>query len=206
MTHLDWDWRSAVFGPRLRALAQRFRLVRYDLRGCGLSDRDATPGTLDEAVLDLENVVDAAGLQRFALFAPSSGGGIAVRYAARHPERVTCLVTLGGFVRGALRRGTRSASPDSVRAMARLSEEGWGQDNDAFRQLMTSQLWPGATAQQMASFNHLQRTACSPSAAATLMLRLAATTPPTICRRCAARRWCCTARTTCATRSRRAAS
>ena len=66
------------------------------------------PATLDESVLDLEAVVDAAGLQRFALYAPSGGAAIAIRYAARHPQRVSQLITLGGFVRG-MRSGAASA-------------------------------------------------------------------------------------------------
>ncbi len=172
MTHLDWDWRSGVFGPLIQALSRRFRFVRYDGRGCGLSDRNVAPGTLDESVGDLEAVVDAAGLQRFALFGPSGGAAIAIRYAARHPERVSRLVLLGGFARGALRRAERSMSPETFGAMARLIEEGWGQDNPAFRQLITSLLWPGATAEQMQSFNHLQRVGCSPRAAAELLRRV----------------------------------
>jgi pimeloyl-ACP methyl ester carboxylesterase/DNA-binding winged helix-turn-helix (wHTH) protein len=172
MTHLDWDWRSGVFGPRIRALAQRYCLIRYDGRSYGLSQSDAQPGTLDESVLDLEAVVDAAGLRRFALFGPSGGAAIAVRYAARHPERVTQLVTMGGFVRGSQRRGEHSWPRDRFDAFARLLEDGWGQDNDAFRQLVTSMLWPGATAVEMQSFNHLQRIASPPRSAALLMRRI----------------------------------
>lgn len=89
MTHLDWDWRTASFGARIRAWARSFRLVRFDGRGTGLSDRSVMPGTLDESVADLAAVVDAAGLRRFALLGASNGGAIAIRYAARHPERVS---------------------------------------------------------------------------------------------------------------------
>jgi pimeloyl-ACP methyl ester carboxylesterase/DNA-binding winged helix-turn-helix (wHTH) protein len=173
MTHLDWDWRSGVYGPRIRALSQRFRLIRYDGRGYGLSDRDAPPGTLDACVMDLEAVVDAADLHRFALFGPSGAAAIAVRYAARHPERVSALVTLGGHVRGALRRGERSWSAERFEAFVRLIEDGWGQDNDAFRQMLTSMFWPGATLAQMQSFNQLQRVASSAPAAAALIRRIA---------------------------------
>lgn len=142
MTHLDWDWRSATFGPRLQALARRFRLVRYDGRGYGLSDWNVEPATLDQAVTDLESVVDAAGLERFALLGPSSGGAIAISYAARHPHRVSRLVLLGGLSRGALRRGKQSVSRENLEAMLRLIEDGWGQDNPAFRQMLTSLMWP----------------------------------------------------------------
>jgi DNA-binding winged helix-turn-helix (wHTH) protein len=64
MTHVEWDWRSAVFGDFLSRLSERSRLVRYDARGCGLSDRGVPTATLDDEVRDLEAVVDAAGLDR----------------------------------------------------------------------------------------------------------------------------------------------
>ena len=96
MTHLDWDWRSAVLGPYIRAMANAFRYVRYDSRGCGLSERHCSAGRIDDWLLDLEAVVEAEGLRRFALFGPSSGAATAARYAARHPERVSHLVIFAG--------------------------------------------------------------------------------------------------------------
>lgn len=169
MTHLDWDWRSDVYGPRIRRLSREFQFWRYDARGCGLSDPNVAQATLEEAVLDLKAVADAAELQRFALLAFSSGGAPAVRFAAQHPERVSRLVIMGGMVRGALRRGERSQSRDTVNAMLCLIADGWGRDNAASRQFITSMLWPSADLQQMRSFNHLQRVACSPGAAADLL-------------------------------------
>lgn len=95
------------------------------------------------------------------------------RPAARHPQRVTHLVLLGGFARGARRRGASSISPENFAALARLLEDGWAQDNSAFRQLMTSMFWPGANAEQMDSFNHLQRVSCPPKTAVALLRRIA---------------------------------
>ena len=168
MTHIDLDWQSAVYGPWIQRLSQRYTHVRYDARGCGLSERGTPPQNLDDEVRDLEAVVDAAGLDRFALYARSQGGGIAVRYAARHPERVTHVVTIGGFVRGSMRRRALALSVEAQEAFWKLIEEGWGQDNAAFRQLMTSRIFPGADTDQMRSFNALQRAACSPEVAAHL--------------------------------------
>ncbi|MEO8654317.1 MAG: alpha/beta fold hydrolase, partial [Ramlibacter sp.] len=74
MTHLEWDWQTPVWGPWLEALSARHHLYRYDSRGCGLSDRDIASITLDDLVADLEAVVDAAGLDRFALLGASQGG------------------------------------------------------------------------------------------------------------------------------------
>ena len=173
MTHLDWDWRSATLGPRIQALSRHHRLVRYDGRGYGLSDWGAEPGTLDDWVDDLETVVDAAGLQRFALLGASGGAPVSIRFAARHPQRVSRLVMLGGFARGLLQRGSGAGVVQTFEAMLRLLEDGWAQDNSAFRQLMTSMFWPGASAQQMDSFNQLQRVSCTPQRAVTLLRRIA---------------------------------
>ncbi len=166
MTHLDWDWQSAVYGPWIQGFSERYTHVRYDARGCGLSDRGTPPTCLDDDVRDLESVVDAAGLDRFALLGRSQGGAISARYAARHPDRVSHIVMLGGFVRGWRNRGALSESPENARAFWQLIKEGWGQDNAAFRQLMTSRMFPGASADQMQAFNQLQKAACTPEGAA----------------------------------------
>ena len=172
MTPLEWDWCNAVYGPWVQALSRRYRLVRYDGRGWGLSDQGAV-GTLDDWVHDLEAVVDAAHLARFALFGRSQGGAISVRYAARHPERVTHLVLEGAYARGARRRGDRSVPAAELNALCNLLEAGWGRDNPAFRQLITSFMFPAASAEQMQAFNEMQRVACSAEAAAQIQHAMA---------------------------------
>lgn len=167
MTHLEWDWQTPVWGPFLQALSAGYHLFRYDSRGCGLSDRDVASVELDDFVADLEAVADAARLERFALVGASQGGAVAIAYAARHPERVTHLVLIDAFSRGTLVRAPDRA--DMIEAMARLVEEGWGQDNPAFRQMFTSQFWPQATRAQADSFNEMQRLSCSPAYAARLV-------------------------------------
>ena len=68
LTHLEYDWESPVWNPFLRTMAERNRLIRYDARGNGLSDRDVADISFDAFVRDLESVVEAVGLQRFPLF------------------------------------------------------------------------------------------------------------------------------------------
>ena len=166
MTHLEWDWRSLVYGPWIDTLSRRFRLVRYDGRNWGLSDHGVAPATLERSVADMAAVAKEACLDRFALLGISGGGAISIRYAALHPERVTHLVLVGGCARGGLRRGAASISREHLDAFCQLVLEGWAQDNAAFRQIMTSQMYPGASAEEMCSFNHMQRMACSPQEAA----------------------------------------
>lgn len=169
MTHLDWDWQTPVWGPLIQALASRYRLYRYDARGCGLSDRDVPAIDLESLVTDLEAVVDGAKLERFALIGASQGGAAAIAYAARHPERVSRLVLLAAFSRGSLARQPGPAQHEMVDAMARLVLAGWGQGNPAFRQMFTSQFFPRATLEQAEAFNELQRLSCTPAHAERLV-------------------------------------
>lgn len=161
MTHLDWDWRTPIWGPWIQAWSAGHQLFRYDSRGSGLSDREVDSVTLEDHIDDLEAVVDSAGLDRFALVGASQGGAIAIGYAARHPHRVRAMVLLDAFARGALVRDP--GQREVVEAMARLVGEGWGQDNPAFRQMFTTQFFPDATRAQADAFNEQQRLSCSPA-------------------------------------------
>jgi pimeloyl-ACP methyl ester carboxylesterase/DNA-binding winged helix-turn-helix (wHTH) protein len=167
LNHLEYDWESPVFGPLWRAIAAEHRLVRYDARGNGLSDWDVDELSFDAFVRDLETVVDATGLQRFALFGLSQGCAISVAYAAKHPERVSHLILCGGFVRGRKRRGSADETANAD-AIVQLMRQGWGQDNPAFRQLFTSLFIPDGTEQQTRWFNDLQRITTSPENAVRL--------------------------------------
>ncbi len=169
LTNIDRDWRTPVWRPWFDALGARYRFHRYDSRGCGLSDRDATDASLDVLVEDLEAVVDAAKLDRFALLGISQGGAVSMTYAVRHPERVSHLVLLGAFARGPLRRAASPDEVESIRAQVKLIEVGWGQDSPAFLQLFTNQIFPNARPEQVASFNDLQRMSCTPRHAARLV-------------------------------------
>lgn len=167
LNHLEYDWESPVFRSLLHALARRHRLVRYDERGNGLSDWEVGDISFEAFVSDLETVVDHAGLDRFDLFGISQGCPVSIAYAVRHPERVRRMVLCGGFAAGWRARG----DPDEIvrrEAMVTLTRAGWGQDNAAFRQVFTSLYLPGATADQAAAWNELQRLTTSPANAARL--------------------------------------
>ena len=163
LTHLEFDWESPVWRHWLHALADGRRLVRYDERGCGLSDWDIEDFSLETWVADLEAVVEELGLDRFPLLGISQGGPVAIEYAVRHPEKVTHLVLYGTYARG---RFTRSATPEQqqeARTLLQLMRLGWGQDNPAFRQTFTTLFMPDATLDQMRWFNELQRRTTSPA-------------------------------------------
>jgi pimeloyl-ACP methyl ester carboxylesterase/DNA-binding CsgD family transcriptional regulator len=194
LTHIEFDWVSPIWRHWLRELGDRFTVIRYDERCCGLSDPDPRQLDLDAFVSDLEAVVDAAGLERFTLLAISQGGGVAVEYAARHPERVSNIVFCGAYVRGRLRRPT-PGSRDEHEARVALARIGWGRDNAAFRRIFGHMMLPDATPEQIEAFDDLQRRSCSPENAVRLIQawarmdasdRLAAVTAPSVV--CHARR------------------
>ena len=171
LSHLEYDWESPVWNPLLMALSANFRLLRYDQRGTGLSDRVVEELSLERFVDDLEAVADAAGMDRFPLFAMSQGCPVAITFAVRHPERVSRLILYGGFSQGARVRGD-GIDLAKEEAIATLMREGWGQDNPAFRQIFTSQLLPDASQEQIQWFNDLQRETTSPENAVRLRIAI----------------------------------
>jgi pimeloyl-ACP methyl ester carboxylesterase/DNA-binding winged helix-turn-helix (wHTH) protein len=165
LNHLEYDWHSPIWSPLLHQLASEYRLIRYDERGNGLSEWDVEEISFESFVWDLESVVEATGVERFALLGLSQGCAVSIAYAVRHPERVTHLVLYGGYARGRRRRGSPDGA-ESADMLLTLIRQGWGQENPAFRQFFTSLFAPDATAEQMKWFNDLQRMTASPENAA----------------------------------------
>jgi pimeloyl-ACP methyl ester carboxylesterase/DNA-binding CsgD family transcriptional regulator len=164
LTHLELDSRSPIWGHWLERLADRHALLRYDERGCGLSDIGAREPSVETWVGDLESVVDAAGLERFALLGISQGAAIAVAYAARHPKRVSDLVLYGGYARGRRRRGQRRQEDALIAAI----RAGWSGEDTAFRHVFSLLFLPRATPEQMAWYDDLLRRTTSPDTAVRL--------------------------------------
>jgi class 3 adenylate cyclase/pimeloyl-ACP methyl ester carboxylesterase len=166
MTHLEFDLESPIWRHLYRELAKDHTLIRYDTRGNGLSDRTVDEISFDAFVSDLETVVDAAGITRFALLGISQGCAVSIAYAVRHPERVSHLILYGGYAVGWNKRARSAAEKEEDAAMMTLMRVGWGKENPAFRQLFTSQFIPGGTKEQADWFNELQRTTVSGEMAA----------------------------------------
>jgi pimeloyl-ACP methyl ester carboxylesterase/DNA-binding winged helix-turn-helix (wHTH) protein len=161
LNHLEYDWQSPVWKHLLHALAANHRLIRYDARGNGLSDWQVDDISFEAFVRDLESVVEATGLRRFALMGMSQGCAFSVAYAVRYPKRVSHLVLYGGYARGKRRRGSPLDMEQSD-ALLTLMRQGWGQENPAFRQIFTSLFIPDGSTEQMQWFNDLQRITTSP--------------------------------------------
>ena len=166
LSHLEVDGKSPVWRHWIRALSRHHTLVRYDERGCGLSDWNVDEFSLDAWVRDLEAVVDALELERFPLLGISQGGPIAIAYATRHPERVSHLILHGSYARGVSHRGISEQERDERDVLLNLIRVGWGKDHPAFRQVFTSLFIPDGTTEQMQWFNELQRVSAKPENAA----------------------------------------
>ncbi len=169
LTHLEYEWESPVWQHWLRFLSDHFRFVRYDERGCGMTDWQLGDLSVPRWTEDLEDVVEAAAPKKpFALLGISQGAIACLAYAVEHPEDVSHLVLCGAYARGALRRGD-VAREKEYRAITDVARVGWGKDNPTFRQVFTSRFIPGATREQVDWFNELCRKTTSPELAADLL-------------------------------------
>ena len=149
LSHLDCDARHSEPMAYIRALSRAYRYVRYDSRGCGLSDRKLPSLTFEDGIRDLEAVVDASGLKRFALFGISMGAATSIAYAVRHPERVSHLVLLSGFASSVF--STPNVSQRAVaeaELIIKSAELGWNSNKSAFRKLFVAQLLGNPTPEQ----------------------------------------------------------
>jgi pimeloyl-ACP methyl ester carboxylesterase len=168
--HLNLDWDNPLWRPWLALLTRRHTLIRYDWRGCGLSDRDRVDFSVDNFVDDLEAVTAAMGFERFALFGMSgAGGGIAMSYAVRHPERVTRLILHGCHIMG---RWAGSPTIERVQEgdmRLKVYELGWPNETPAYGQFFTALHMPDSTAAQMRAYNDMLRETTSPANAIGLL-------------------------------------
>lgn len=169
LTHLEYEWESPVWKHWLQFFSGHFRFVRYDERGCGMSEWRGGPLTIEEWTADLATVIDAARpAGPVILLGISQGAAACVRYAIQHPERVARVILYGGYARGALLRDQPLAAR-AYQAMIDLARWAWGSDNPAFRQVFTSRFIPGGTQEQLQWFNDLCLRTTSGEIAATLL-------------------------------------
>jgi pimeloyl-ACP methyl ester carboxylesterase len=168
LSHLEHQWKSLVWKPWLDALTQTNTLIRYDSRGCGLSDRDARSLSFEGWMRDIEAVADAAGFAEFNMLAVCWGSPIAIEYTANRPERVRRLVLYGGYAEGRL-RGARPMDADQARVLLDMTRLGWGQPGHAFCRVWGSFFQPGGTLAHYHSWAEQQAVSTSPATAARLL-------------------------------------
>ena len=149
-------------------LSRHHQFVRYDERGCGLSDWDVADQSFESWVSDLEAVVTAAAPDRFALLGVSQGGAVAIAYAVRHPERVSHLILHGAYGRGRLVRNTPEER-ERAELYVQLVRHGWGKSNPAFRHVFSRMFFPDADPEQLSWFDEMQRLSASPENAVAIL-------------------------------------
>lgn len=162
--HVELDCESPIWRPYLALLSSHNTLIRFDWRGCGLSDREGVAFSFENYVADLEAVIAAAGVERFALFGMAgAGAGISMSFAARHPEHVTGLILQEAHTRGRLAGHQTSDRMAEAQARLKVIELGWPNETPAYGQFFTALHMPDASAGHMQAYNDLLRRATSPN-------------------------------------------
>jgi len=167
INHLDFEWRNPFLRHWFAEIMRHNTFLRYDQRGSGLSDWNIVDFSFERSVHDFEELIAAAGFDKFSIMGSCQGGAIAISYAARHPERVSKLILVGAFASGWPSQG--SMAVEQFNAMLTLIRLGWGRDNPAFRQLWTTLFRPDATPEEVEWMNELQRITASPENAARML-------------------------------------
>lgn len=168
LTHLQYDWESPVWRHWMDFLAEHFTFVRYDERGCGMSDWRVEDVSEGNWLSDMECIADASGIDEPAVLLGVSQGAVTViRYAVAHPERVSKLILYGGYALGWGQRGGRD--DEHYHAVLEMIRLGWGDHNPVFRQAFTSRFLPEGTHDQIDWFNELCRKTVSPDMALPLI-------------------------------------
>jgi pimeloyl-ACP methyl ester carboxylesterase len=141
LSHLNYDLESPVWRHWIEFFSDHYRFIRYDERGCGMSQWNVSDLSAERWPEDLASVVEASEPgEKFVLFGLSQGTAAAIAYAAHHPDRVSQLILYGGYATG----WAHNPELDGFRryrAIADLAQLGWGKDNPAFRKSLPN-CWP----------------------------------------------------------------
>lgn len=168
-THLELDLESPVWSHWVRFFGDHFHFVRYDERGCGLSDRDVEDLSFDRWVEDLEAVIEAAGIDGpVTLLGVSKGAATAIAFADKYPERVSRIIIYGGYAQGWGARGDPRGA-QLYQSIADLVALGWELENPVFRELITKRYIPNGNEEQIEWYNDLCLRTMSAAMAARLL-------------------------------------
>src|SRR5262249_44503982 len=119
LTHVEMAWRHPTLAGFLRRVGKLGRVLFFDRRGTGLSDRGSRPASLEERVADLRAGMDEVGSKRAVLFGGAQGTAPSVAAAAEDPERASGLVLFGGTARTLL-------TAEAIDGLAEHIRNGWG--------------------------------------------------------------------------------
>jgi len=153
-------------------LSARNRFVRYDPRGCGLSERHVADLSVDAWHADLEAVAASINEPSFVLLGLSQGGALAIAYALKHPERVSHLVLVNAYGLGARTRTQSDADLLEAETLVNFIRIGWGRDNPAFCQFFTNLFIPDGKPEQHRWWGDLERETATAEVAAQLLWQM----------------------------------
>ena len=166
LSHVTYDLDSPIWRPWVEALSRHHRYVRYDPRGCGMSERHCANLTLAAWHQDLEAVAATIREDRFTLLGVSQGGALAIEFAIRHPERVSHLVLFNAYAQGARTRARTESERLEAETLVNFVRIGWGRQNAAFCQFFTNLFIPEGTPEQHRWWGDLERETASAEVAA----------------------------------------
>ena len=156
----DVDAPGAAGRHWVEELSANMRVVRYDARGCGLSDREVTRYSLDAWVEDLEAVIESIGPEPVVLLAFTQGAMVAIQYAALHPQRVSHLIVYGGFIRGGAKRNPDPAILKEFEALRESIQVAWGPEvlsSPIYRRVFSSKFFPKASREYLDELDSVLR-------------------------------------------------
>lgn len=172
LSHVDYDLESPIWRPWLHALSAGNRFVRYDPRGCGLSDRHVADLSIEAWHADMDAVAASIEEPNFVLLGLSQGGALAIAYALRHPERVSHLILLNAYGQGGRARARTETERLEAETLVNFVRIGWGRDNPAFCQFFTNLFIPGGTNEQHRWWGDLERVTATADVAAELLWQM----------------------------------
>jgi pimeloyl-ACP methyl ester carboxylesterase/DNA-binding CsgD family transcriptional regulator len=172
LSHVDYDLESPVWRPWVEALSVRNRFVRYDPRGCGLSDRHVADLSVDAWHTDLEAVAATIKEPSFVMLGLSQGGALGIAFALRHPERVSHLVLVNAYGRGGRARARSDAERLEAETLVNFIRIGWGRENAAFCRFFTNLFIPDGRPEQHRWWGDLERGTATAEVASQLLWQM----------------------------------
>ncbi len=163
LSHIEHLWSHSAAASARAKFCGAHRFTWYDRLGCGLSDREGFPLSLENDVEQLRAVLDSAGIKRANLIGYSFGAPPAAVLAARYPERVERVVFYSAFA-----RGSAITTPERMEALKHLVRANWGLGS----RTLATMLVPNGSAQDLDWFSHFQRMATTASMAEALLEHL----------------------------------
>ncbi len=154
--HIELAWRVPDGRRLFERLAQSGKLVHYDSRGSGLSERNVADYSIESLILDLEAVIHSLGLEKFALFGRVNSGPVAITYAARHPERVSRLILQATYARGSDWRET-----PQLQGLMGLIDKDW----ELFVQATAHYVYGWSETEAARRYAEVMRESCTPEEA-----------------------------------------